>query len=59
MKSFMILHLLSKPHGLPQGAVQAVDQRIDLAAMTLEKALKLLLAIEPSAEGTIHRGGAL
>src|ERR1700730_2894330 len=49
----------SKPRGLAQGAVQPVDQRIDIAAMTLENGLKPLFAIEPSAEGTIHDGGAL
>ena len=39
----------SKLGGLPQGAVQPVDQRIDLAAMTLEKGLEPCIAVEPSA----------
>ena len=52
-------HLPLEPRGLPQSTVQAVDQRIDLAAVTLEKVMELLFAIEPSAESTIHGGGAL
>src|SRR6266850_1497802 len=48
----------SEAHCFPQGAMQAIDQRIDLAAVTLEDQVESLVAIEPSAQGAVHFVGA-
>src|SRR5258708_3954188 len=43
----------------PQGAVQPIDQPIDLTAVALENAMESFVAIEPPAQGTVHIVGAL
>src|ERR1700730_4350487 len=48
-----------EPRCFPQGAVQALDQRIDFAAVAFEKRLKSLFGIEPSAQGAIHEVGTV
>src|SRR3979409_80751 len=48
-----------EPRCFPQGAVQAVDQRINFAAMAFEKRLESLFGIEPSAQSAIHEAGTV